>query len=80
MDNFKILLPIGSGSYGTVYKAQDKKTNEIVALKQIHKVSSSSNIIDKFYYYRIVFVCRCKFLNIFDFSEWLFEKRVKSFP
>ncbi|XP_058069931.1 cyclin-dependent kinase C-1-like isoform X3 [Magnolia sinica] len=34
---FKILYEIGEGAYGTVYKAEDIKTGEVVALKEIKK-------------------------------------------
>ena len=34
-DGYKEIEKIGEGSFGIVYKAQDKKTNEIVALKRI---------------------------------------------
>lgn len=35
MDNFERLESIGEGTYGVVYKARDKITKEIVALKKI---------------------------------------------
>lgn len=35
MDNFQKIEKIGEGTYGVVYKAKDKQTGEIVALKKI---------------------------------------------
>lgn len=32
---YHLLEKLGEGTYGTVYKAQDKETEEVVALKQI---------------------------------------------
>ena len=32
---FKIIFEVGSGSYGCIYKAYDKKRNQIIALKKI---------------------------------------------
>lgn len=49
MDNFEPILRIGSGSYGTVLKAKDKKTGEIVAIKIIEKVSVVDHLMKKKY-------------------------------
>ncbi len=35
MDNFERLESIGEGTYGVVYRARDRTTKEIVALKKI---------------------------------------------
>jgi len=35
IDNYKKLEKLGEGTYGVVYKAQDKVTGEFVALKKI---------------------------------------------
>ena len=35
MDNFQKIEKIGEGTYGVVYKAMDRSTNEMVALKRI---------------------------------------------
>lgn len=35
MDRYEKLEKIGEGTYGVVYKAKDKETQEIVALKKV---------------------------------------------
>jgi serine/threonine protein kinase len=35
VDEFEKLNRIGEGTYGTVYRARDKKSGEIVALKRV---------------------------------------------
>ena len=35
MDNFERLESIGEGTYGVVYRARDKTTKDIVAIKKI---------------------------------------------
>ena len=35
MENFQKIEKIGEGTYGVVYKAMDRSTNEMVALKRI---------------------------------------------
>lgn len=35
MENFQKLEKIGEGTYGVVYKAKDKLTGDVVALKKI---------------------------------------------
>ena len=35
MDNYQKVEKIGEGTYGVVYKAKDKNTGEIIALKKI---------------------------------------------
>jgi len=35
MEQYEKLAKIGEGTYGTVYKAKDKRTNEVVALKRV---------------------------------------------
>ena len=35
MDKYTLFEKVGEGTYGTVYKAQIKATNELVALKKI---------------------------------------------
>lgn len=35
MENFQKIEKIGEGTYGVVYKAKDKQTGDVVALKKI---------------------------------------------
>ena len=35
MQNYTILKEIGSGAYGCVYKAEEKKTKRLVAIKKL---------------------------------------------
>jgi serine/threonine protein kinase len=37
MDKFKTHLKLGDGAYGTVFKSQNKKTHEIVAIKKMKR-------------------------------------------
>ena len=41
-DQYDILSLAGSGSHGKVYKAQNKKTGDIVAIKHIENFKNSS--------------------------------------
>ena len=37
MDNFEVIKILGNGSYGTVYHARKKDSNEEFALKELSK-------------------------------------------
>jgi len=37
MDRYKIVKNLGDGTYGTVYKAENKETGEIVAIKKMKR-------------------------------------------
>lgn len=39
--NYKLLKEIGHGCFGYVFQAYDATTNQIVAIKRIHKVTNS---------------------------------------
>ncbi len=41
VSDFEKLNKLGEGTYGTVYRARDKKNNDIVALKQVKVVPSN---------------------------------------
>ncbi|MFS7895605.1 putative protein-serine/threonine kinase CMGC-RCK family [Helianthus anomalus] len=45
MDNYLIIEKLGSGTFGVVYKAFNKQTDEIVAIKKLlHKYEESSSV------------------------------------
>ncbi|KAL8680058.1 MAG: hypothetical protein Q9186_003697 [Xanthomendoza sp. 1 TL-2023] len=46
MDRYEVLEELGSGSFGVVYKAIERATGEIVAIKQIDLESSDDDIQD----------------------------------
>jgi male germ cell-associated kinase len=37
MDKYKIVKNMGDGTYGTVYKAENRETGEIVAIKKMKR-------------------------------------------
>lgn len=43
-DKYEKLDRVGEGTYGVVYKAIDKKTNELVALKKIRLIAEEEGI------------------------------------
>ncbi|KAJ9088378.1 Serine/threonine-protein kinase 26, variant 2 [Entomophthora muscae] len=45
-ENYTILEKLGSGSFGTVFKAIDKRTNQVVAVKQIDLETADDDISD----------------------------------
>ena len=44
LDEFQKLEKIGEGTYGVVYKAKDKITNQFVALKKIRLETESEGV------------------------------------
>uniref|UniRef100_A0A8W8NAA3 cyclin-dependent kinase n=1 Tax=Magallana gigas TaxID=29159 RepID=A0A8W8NAA3_MAGGI len=44
MENFRKIEKIGEGTYGVVYKAQDKTTGQLVALKKIRLDTESEGV------------------------------------
>lgn len=44
MENYKISVLVGEGSFGKVYKATDRKTKDTVALKILSKVSDDVKV------------------------------------
>lgn len=44
LEKYELMYKIGEGSYGVVYKAREKATNRIIALKEIKKVSIKTYI------------------------------------
>ena len=64
MDNFEILSIIGEGAFGSVSKARNIKTNEIVAIKEVdldQLEDTSINNIYVYLYYKWIYLC---------FLEW----------
>ncbi|PVU92837.1 hypothetical protein BB561_003598 [Smittium simulii] len=49
LEQYTVFFQIGEGQYGTVYKALDKKTLEMVAIKVISKQNKSSADLEMFY-------------------------------
>ncbi|KAL5116603.1 hypothetical protein ACEQ8H_005481 [Pleosporales sp. CAS-2024a] len=45
-DNYQVMEELGSGSFGKVYKAVDRRTGEIVAIKHIDLEESSEELAD----------------------------------
>ncbi|CAJ0769804.1 24681_t:CDS:2, partial [Entrophospora sp. SA101] len=45
-DAYTLLEKLGTGSFGTVYKAVKKETNEVVAIKIIDMENSEDDITD----------------------------------
>eukprot|EP01017_Pseudomicrothorax_dubius_P045941 TRINITY_DN8029_c0_g2_i2.p1 TRINITY_DN8029_c0_g2~~TRINITY_DN8029_c0_g2_i2.p1 ORF type:complete len:328 (-),score=95.91 TRINITY_DN8029_c0_g2_i2:288-1271(-) len=70
---------IGSGSYGFVIKALDKKTNKNVAIKKLHKIE---DIIDAKRVLREIRLLRClKHPNIIELKNICFEEAAgQDFP
>ena len=46
IDEYQLLIEIGKGTYGAVYKGRDKKTGQIVALKKIKLYNEGQVRID----------------------------------
>ena len=38
MERYKIIKTVGDGAYGSVFKATNKTTNEVVAIKKMKKL------------------------------------------
>lgn len=45
VDAFEMLNSIGEGTYGHVFRAQNKATGEIVALKRVHLHQSAVGML-----------------------------------
>ena len=44
MERYEKLEKVGEGTYGVVYKAKDRETNEIVALKKVRMGSEDEGV------------------------------------
>ena len=47
MENYEILKLIGEGTYGHVYKARDKSSGEIVAIKKFKEAEEEDEHVKK---------------------------------
>lgn len=62
--DFQLLEMVGKGAYGEVYKAQDRRTNEIVAIKRIARSD-----IDRFVVEEVQNLSKCRHHQIIQFKE-----------
>ena len=76
--DYKILKVLGSGTYGTVCKAQNLKTNQIIAVKRIanlfESIHESKRILRE-----ICLLRRMKHANIISLYDLLIEKDYENF-
>lgn len=62
--DFQLLEMIGKGAYGEVYKAEDKRTHETVAIKRIARSD-----IDRFVVEEVQNLSKCRHHQIIQFKE-----------
>ncbi|OZJ03609.1 hypothetical protein BZG36_03687 [Bifiguratus adelaidae] len=62
-ESYTLLEKIGKGSFGTVYKAIDKETNEVVAIKQIDLEDSTDDLADIQQEIAILSQCHSEFIT-----------------
>lgn len=65
-DDFELLERVGKGAYGEVFRAQDKRTQEIVAIKRIARSD-----IDRFVVEEVQNLSKCRHHQIIQFKEVL---------
>ena len=64
INNFQKIAKIGEGTYGVVYKAIDKLTQNMVALKKIR--------LEWFLYKNVVYDLIYYFINLYNFLILIF--------
>lgn len=65
LDTYDLLETIGAGSFGHVYRAKDKATGEVIAIKLIDKVSlKTHSAIFVYFCHKLKRHIRC-FLSVF---------------
>lgn len=75
MENFRKIEKIGEGTYGVVYKAQDKTTGQLVALKKIRLDTCVYN-------WSVIFLStirKRRFVVVFGFNWERFKNLFTSF-
>ena len=63
-DDFELLERVGKGAYGEVFRAQDKRTKDIVAIKRIARSD-----IDRFVVEEVQNLSKCRHHQIIQFKE-----------
>ena len=69
VSKYDIIVQIGEGTYGQVYKAKDKYTNDIVALKKVSEVWHMMMNVAALIYYLLSFIANKLFAVFSNFNK-----------